>query len=104
MPILLTTPYDPGDLDTTTYAQVEIVSLHEEKIQRFFRLYCQYGNTVSSVWTPGVIDIAQFQIKNTDYTDILNRLPLSGNTGYQTLYKGLYQYLIDQHIYPGTII
>jgi energy-converting hydrogenase Eha subunit H len=97
MPIQLTDPYDPGDGDSVVYNQVKIISIHEQKIQRFFRIYCQYGNTVGSVWTPGVIDIAQ-------YSTILNLLPVSSDTGYVTLYKGLYQYLIDLGIYPGTII
>jgi len=102
MPITLTTPYDPGDADTTTYAQVEVTGLRENKQAKFFRFYCEYGNTVGSEFVPGVVGYQQFVAQHADYNTIKATVSTYMEPGYTCLYRGIYQWLIDKGYYAGT--
>lgn len=106
MPIQLTTPYDPGDADPgVTYPRVIIFELVAHPTISEIELSCHYGTGTSTAWVDGVADPVVVHIRGTDYTTIIQALPLSGS---ERLYDGVsrvhYQYLLDNGHFSGTIV
>jgi hypothetical protein len=67
-----------------------------ERLSFSDKLYCRYG-------VNGAVDEELFKIFDADYTTITEALPTMGETGYAALYRNLYQWLIDEGHYVGTV-
>ena len=113
MPILLTTPVQTGVLDPNgPYLQVKIIQFTLDSIFKRIDLVCQYGNT-DGEWVPGIRagDVADkgFRIEDkdggTDYTDMITAISAAADEVYYDKVKAiLYQWLIDNSYYAGTIV
>ena len=106
MPILLTTPFNPGDLDKGhTYPLVNIVSVHILKEQEKIAIEYQFGSMADGVWTPGpAAPTKQFVvITEDDYAAVVKQAANSGELIYEGVKRVLYQYLLDKGIVAGTI-
>lgn len=105
MPIQLTKSFDPGDIDPeVAYAQVKIVSYIVDIISRTLRMNCEYGNTVTGVWTPGKVPITAIELNSAAFLPLMLQAVVQGETVYNAVSRVLYQHLIDEEIYPGTIV
>ena len=123
MPILLDTPFQfsPGhNKPIETYNEVKIVKFAVDIAISELHLLIQYGNTVSGVWVAGQAQINSVFVENLEDRvdggveipafpayDILVGTSVTTGTGislYNDVAQNLYQYLIDQEIYEGTII
>lgn len=111
MPILLTNPLNPGDIDTTQYLEVKIVQMLWDAEQNLIRLKCQYGNTVNGAWTVGkdfhgaTRQNPEFHfIQGADYITVLSSTA-SGEDQliYNKVRDTLYDYLMTKGVYSGTI-
>ena len=81
MPILLTTPFNPGDVDPgATYAEAKITEFrigieHRKRIEVLVEL----GNTVDGEWVPGKVPAHSVLIEDlresTPYTDVIMANP-----------------------------
>ena len=125
MTIALTTPftYDPGHGNTPeSLGEVKIIDFHVSIVESWLTLVTQYGNTVEGVWLPGSAPGHDITIRNTPEIthpddpgqsipadpayNILVGTSLTTATGvpvYGEVSNGLYQYLIDNVHYVGTI-
>ena len=103
MPISLSSSFNPGDLDTTTYSQLKIVSTHVHPGHQLIILECQYGNTVDDRWVQGVAPIKTIEIRNADFQSITEVDPEGDLTVYGAVQKVLYQYILGKAIVLGTI-
>jgi len=117
--ILLTTPFNPGDLDTGTYERVRIISFNLDSVGKRLSLTCQYGNYVNEVWVAGIAPQQHFYIfnlpdgydgegelipANPAYDDMIAQFPAEGETIYQGAARELYQWLLDNEHFAGTIV
>lgn len=112
MPVLLTNPLNPGDIDVTQYSEVKITQMLWDAEQNLIRLKCQYGNTVNGVWTPGkdfhgaTRQNPEFHfIQGEDYFTILTSTASGENQLiYNKVRDTLYDYLMNKGIYSGTVV
>jgi len=131
MPIQLTTPFtfSPGHgKPAEMYAQVKIVEFVCAIEEKSLRMRVQYGNTVGGVWQPGKADQALFiaadapaQLLNgeqipatSDYTALVVAslakaadVVAAGAQGYNCYVataRELYEWLIEQGHYEGTVV
>ena len=109
MPIQLTTPFDTGAIDSGSYGQVKIIAMNIDLIERKIDLRVQHGNTVNDEWVSGIIvrDITSkdFTIRDTDYTTIIaTESEAAEELYYDKVADTLYQWLIDNAHYIGTIV
>ena len=109
MPIQLTTSITTGDIDPNgPYTQVKIVRFMLDSVQKVVELQCQYGNT-DGEWVPGVnagaTSIKYFYITGEDYTTIVaTESAAAEEIYYDKVAETLYQWLIDNEHYVGTIV
>lgn len=114
MALSLTTPLSVGDLDSgTTYAEVKIVMFMLCSADETIRIECEYGNTVSGSWVPGIragnAANQSFIIQDIDggtshYTDMIaNTSAAASENYYDEVATLLYQWLIDESHFAGTI-
>lgn len=117
MELLLTTPVD---VDAVSCTKVKIIAATVDYRGDFIRMECQFGNTSGSDWVESsrvdahvIRDVAQVGESGDDWyvapTTKLNdfKTTSSSNNGemsYDAIERSLYQYLIDEAIYPGTIV
>ena len=110
MPIQLTTPYAVGDMDVgSPYSQVKILQLNMNVEGGLIDLVVQHGNTVASVWVPSVAiedkTVRRFRITGTDYdTLVASQSAAVGEVYYDKVAEKLYQWLLDNDHYVGTIV
>lgn len=104
MPIQLTTVFAVGDFDTDDYQHVRVVSFTLHSVQNFIEVECQYGNTVNGVWVGGTKAPEVHKIEGADYAAMVAKLPQGGETIYQAAGREIYQWLIDQGKYVGTLV
>lgn len=105
MPIQLTTAFNPGDLDNTTYQQVKIPLYITDVLGKNLQIIYQYGNTIDGVWQPGQAGPRrQVTVTGQDYIDIIAELAEENETVYEAVSRILYQYLLDKEIVAGTIV
>lgn len=102
MPILLTNPFNPGDLDEgKTYPRAQIseiiIDLNEEA--PFIRVYYEYGDTVSGVWERGsAAPRKQVVISEEHYQEMVASglaIEAEGYRVYNAVKRILYGYLIE---------
>lgn len=105
MPILLTTAFNPGDIDPgKTYAQAKITWYRTHITQMYMEVHCELGNTVEGVWTPGATQDYIFPLAGEDFIALCSAVPEEGETVYQTVSRLLYQWLLDEGKFIGTIV
>ena len=105
MPIQLTDPLHiipEVDPDQDTYTQVKIVSF--TRSDSFIDILCEYGNTVDGVWHAGRLPPKGIPILGTDKDTLENALSLDGEKVFTGAARLMYQYLLDNNIYSGTIV
>lgn len=121
MPILLTTPFDPGSVDPgKSYTHAKITRIDHKVDEKEIRLYVTYGYKLSGVWTPGRVRPDRFIIENKpELRDPEGNLlqaadPVFDNLAapppanladslYDQNAARLYQWLIDGGALAGTI-
>ena len=118
MPILLTTPYNPGSLDKEPYTHVRMLSFTLKTDEQAIEIACVHGyyqgkTFVECVRVPEktfrtfrLVDSVQPDGKAVnDYTGLVTKAPKNST---DSLYKlsgdELYQHLIDKGHYAGTVI
>lgn len=111
--ILLTTPYNPGDLDPgQSYTHAMVTEFRADILRKQFRVEVQFGTVSGSpaVFFPGKSDRILHVIKDTprtggtEYTDLIALTPVAGTTTYQSVAAHLYGYLITKGFYAGTVV
>lgn len=126
MKIVLTTPFNPGDLDKgATYPHVYIPRLSDAPQGTSLAFDWEYGTatttTVANVpgtgplgaagtvnvvsWNKGMGSFTKtVTISGTAYLSIVNQTPLlSTDTSYNMILRQLYQYLLTNNLVAGTI-
>ena len=114
MPLQLTTPINPGDLDSVTYGQVKIIEQRHRSTAGTITVVVAAGNTdEEGVWVPGVQKTSVFQIRDddtldppgTEYTDLVtDSISQPDEPTYAAVKRGLYEWLIANDHYAGTIV
>ena len=105
MPLQLTTAFNPGDMDPDkTYAQVKIIGYSVNILDRSMSLFCQLGNTVNGAWTPSVVPVKTINLLSDKFLPLMLQAVVNGETVYNAVSRVLYQHLIDDGTYPGTIV
>ena len=113
MPIYLTTPFNPGDLDTgKTYPRAQIAAITiglEPGLRRspFITTRYNFGDIVSGVWTRGnASPDMEVRISDTDYeTMVASGIATESEdyNVYNAVKRIIYTYLIDNGYLVGTI-
>lgn len=116
MTILLTTAltHSPGHgAADETYGEVKVLSFRVWITKAKLEIVTNYGNTVEGVWVGGkthplivvVADHDNTIPATTDYTDLMLAAQCSeaGALLYNEVAESLYQYLLDQELYAGTV-
>jgi hypothetical protein len=106
MPIQLTTAKSVGDLDTNDYTHVKVTLYRHDLQNNQIHLTVQHGYMDGGSFVVGERAESQVVvIEGADYGTLMASLPTDGN---EKLYDGvariLYQYMIDQAIFVGTIV
>ena len=108
MPIQLTAAYDPGDRDSGTYAEVNIVRADLDMRVPRIRVLAHYGNTVSSVFEYGKesksFDIEDSVDDATGYTDFAALLSNASESAEDAFVRCVCQWLLDKGHFVGTIV
>lgn len=131
MPILLTTPLQQPALHgqpAASYGEVMIIAFGVQTVDKQLSITCQYGNTVGNEWQPSPLPSVVHTVENTDQITTVPQTPddqveliqeadpaydllmvsthaLSTTTLlYDEVSTSLYQYLIDEGIYDGSIV
>lgn len=108
MPILLTTPYDPGSLDpgrSYTHARINEFRF---AIGRFIELRVARGYLDGGVFIEGKAPVEQVVIRDNpkaqtaDLSELIAKMPADGEGLYQGVGRVLYEYLLGKG-YGGTI-
>lgn len=110
MPLALTTPYDPGDGEAGTYAHVKLKNLVLNISQGQGHFDVIYGNEVSGVFTEGAVQ--PFATKPMTHfiagADMLTIISVPAASTSETVEdhvaRALYQWLIDEGHFVGTIV
>jgi len=108
MPILLTSAFNPGDLDpSVTYPRAKIVNFEIDSEAKFINMSVTYGNVDGEGnWVPGkATPRAEFSLRNSDYDDVVVEvaIPEESYLIYVGAKRVLYQWLIDNGHLAGTI-
>jgi hypothetical protein len=114
MPILLTTPYDPGSSDPgETYPRAKITGFSIDLHAKVVQVRLEYGDVVDGSWVRGKASLepsvcienkpAEPGPATTDYDDLVAELPEAEETIYAGAARVLYEYLIAKGILSGTI-
>lgn len=101
MPILLTTPLDPGSFDTATYDHVKIINQTHRmnRIEPSIMLFLSYGTVTDGVWVPGnntpstAVYPVNVSVSGEDYISLISHDSLDGEKTYAAVKRGLYEYL-----------
>jgi hypothetical protein len=104
MPIQLTNPFNPGDVDAgKTYAQAKVVGVNVNVLGNSMRIDCSPGNTTEAVWVSGVIGFKTLIIEGQAFGAIMGAIPVDETLHYAIVSR-IYQWLLDEGIYVGTIV
>lgn len=108
MPIQLTNPFNPGDLDPgKTYPEAKILEISINTQAKFIRMSAVCGETVSGIWYGGAQSrIFNAMVMGEDYDTMILETTTSGEDHmiYAGVKRVLYQYLLDEGILEGTIV
>lgn len=108
--IQLTTPYDPGSLDPgKSYTHVQIKAFHFSLRNQEIELEVEYGYKENSVFTSGKTKVQRHHIKDNalagtmHWSALVATVGIAGKSVYRQVGEGLYNHLVDEGIYPGTV-
>ena len=110
MPIQLTSPLSVGTIDVNSpYQQVKILQINLLSAVKRIELTVQHGNTINGTWTPGrAIEgttVQRFKILDSEYdTLIAAKSAGADEVYYDKVGALLYQWLLDEEHYVGTIV
>jgi hypothetical protein len=106
MPLLLTTPFNPGDIDpgqTYTHAKIEYFGFVAPN--NLIEVVLTFGTMAGSVFTKGAVaPNRKYNITGNDFITMVQKLPLGGETTYTAAARELYEWLISKGYAAGTII
>lgn len=106
MPLLLTTPFEPGDLDPGahyTHLKVEWFAMLVPDLK--LELVTTYGTQAGAVYTKGVASPnKKYDIAGPDFFTMVQKLPHDGETIYNAAARELYEWLIAKGHAAGTIV
>jgi len=111
MPILLDTPWSPGDADPgNSYPRIKITkfSIEPDRIisgsmSGSIVIQYEYGDEISGSWTRGLAAPGLgIMVTGSDY-DYLVALTGSSESIYETAKISLYQWLLDNNYVSGAI-
>lgn len=107
MPILLTTPKNPGDLDAvSSYTHVELISFRWSNGLIEFSM--MYGTMSGNSFVPGKWAPNKHTVSNnpktglTEYTDMIAEVTLDGETAFESVGRIIYTFVLAKGIYAGT--
>lgn len=109
MPIQLTTPFATGALDPGgpyQKAKIAVFSVHVEA--RLIEIVVHYGNVVDGAWIPGMlvpgVTVKTFRIEGSAYDALVAQTSAgAGELYYDKVAGALYQWLLDNGHYAGTV-
>jgi hypothetical protein len=110
MPIQLTSSYSVGAVDPNSpYQQVKVLQFTLHPAGRLIELSVQLGNTVDGSWAAGMAiedkTVKRFRIIGADYdTLVASASAAAGEVYYDKVAQKLYQWLIDNGHFAGTIV
>jgi hypothetical protein len=109
MPINLTTAFDPGDADSGNLTHVRIESLEISLPGKTISFTTRHGTYAGGTWTDGVkvrnVTRKKFTITGDDYDDMIAKTASGADAKvYDDVAKHLYQWLIDEGHFTGTIV
>jgi len=108
MPILLTTPFDPGAFDPgNTYPRAKIIQFIHKSVSQKITVVMEVGDVDGEgQWVRG-IESRQFafQIWGLQYDNLVaNTTPEEGETVYEAVKRSLYEFAIANYPqFAGTI-
>lgn len=102
MPILLTTPWNPGNYDPgKTYPRAKIVTFTNNTERKAIRVTVDFGDEVEGKWVSGVPDRMRgrmgthgHMIDGSAYDTMVAASPDEGETVYDAVKRLLYAYLV----------
>lgn len=106
MPILLTTPYDPGDNNPgVTYPRAKITGFsHSNGVIGFGVTYGDLVDGVPGTWERGTGSPAKsFTIEGADYSAMVAEVATAGEKIYDEVARVLYEWLISEGHFAGSI-
>lgn len=113
MPIQLTTAADSGEMGGgATYTHVKIMGWSHEPLQKLIKIGVQFGTMSGEEFIPGpsfmiksIMIINDPGVPHTKYDDLVDgHTTNDGEKTYAAVKRGLYQWMIDESIFAGTIV
>jgi hypothetical protein len=109
MPLSLTTPLNVGAFDTTNYTHVKILRFVHDSANSAIHIVAYHGTLSGGVFTPGKemdgVTLKRFEVIGAGYTTLVGKLTsASGVAIYNEVARELYQWLLDNNHYVGTIV
>lgn len=104
--IQLTTPFNPGDVDSgRTYPHVKVTEFHFYWTVGIIEVICQYGEQSGNTWSPGKVSNPAIRFTGTAYTELVSTLcPDDTTPVYVAAYAALYDKLITENHFSGTVV
>jgi hypothetical protein len=102
MPILLTTPFNPGTFDPGhTYPRAKVISFANNTEAKVIRVSVDFGDMVEGAWESGFPNSMRMEgreklyiVHGTNYDVMVAELPGEGETVYDAVKRLLYAYLV----------
>lgn len=108
MPIQLSVPFNPGDLDPgKTYPQAKIKNINIDLDSKAIIISWTYGEEINNVWAVGSASKPkEVWIRGDDYNTIIMSLISESDNDiiYEGIKRVLYQYLINNNYLTGSIV
>ena len=99
MPILLTTPFNPGAFDAGhTYPRAKIITFFHDTEKEVMRVGIDFGYEVNGTWESGAAEnkVKTYTISGEAYDDMVAEDPDPGESVYDAVKRLLYEYLIEE--------
>jgi len=109
MPLTLTTPVSSGDLDpnASSYGKIKVIDFQARTVgpRKSLRFYVQLGNEDGEGnWIPGISRPKEFSLDSDAFAALAaSHTANSGELTYDAVARGLYEWLISEGHYAGTI-
>lgn len=97
MPILLTTPWNPGNFDPgKTYPYAKILTFTQSTENKWMRVAVDFGYMNEGVWSTGSAKDKEkmYTIRGEDYDTMIAAMPEEGEKVYDAVKRLLYAYLV----------
>jgi len=103
MPITLTTSISTGDIDTSNYDTVKITTVNIDVLTSRLGFGTKKGYMDSGNFVPGKIDAEWFDVPDDDLTAMKAVEATTDETWWDHNARVLYQWLLDEGHYVGSI-